>query len=227
MKSILSSGVPSNALLAVTGTVGTGKSTLTEKLAQSLDFQAYFERVDNNPYLQDYYRNFKRWSFHMQMYFLVQKLKTQKEIFDANSRCILDRTIYEDVGIFAQMHYEKGNMSDREFTTYKELFYTMLDTPYCRKPDLLIYIDGPLTKIIERVHSRGREIETLTPFDFWEELHQRYQAWIESFTEAPVLKINIEDYDCFDPDSIQEIVRKISRSFILKEENRNPKSVGI
>ncbi|WP_026689555.1 deoxynucleoside kinase [Alteribacter aurantiacus] len=198
--------IPDNALITLAGTVGVGKSTLTNTLADALGFKSSFEKVDGNPYLEDYYSDFKTWSFHLQIYFLAERFKQQKLMHETKLGYVQDRSIYEDVGIFAKMQYDNGNMTKRDFDTYHSLFEAMVMSPYFPKPDVLIYIDGSLDKILERVGKRGREMETKTPRTFWEDLYKRYHDWILEFNVCPVLHLDIEAYDCRDPHSIQRII---------------------
>lgn len=208
---MIETAIPKNALITLAGTVGVGKSTLTRNLATALNFQASYEKVDGNPYLEDYYADFKQWSFHLQIYFLAERFKQQKAMFETGHGYVQDRSIYEDVGIFAKLQYDQGNMTPRDFETYQSLFEAMTLSPYFPKPDVLLYLNGPLDKIIERVHCRGRKMETETPTKFWEDLYDRYQQWINNFTVCPVLHLNIEEYDSHDPDSLKEILKQIEK----------------
>lgn len=203
-------GIPNNAVITIAGTVGVGKSTMTTALAEALNFRTSFEKVDTNPYLDKFYDDFEKWSFHLQIYFLAERFKEQKRIFEYGGGFIQDRSIYEDTGIFAKMHYEKGTMSPVDYETYKNLFDAMVMTPYFPHPDLLIYLEGSLDSIIERIQERGRPMEQQTPITYWEEMHQRYIDWIDSFNACPVLRLDINDYDLMkDPDCIEQIVERI------------------
>jgi deoxyadenosine/deoxycytidine kinase len=209
-------GIPSSTVITIAGTVGVGKSTMTKMLAHALDFRTSFEKVDSNPYLNNFYNDFKRWSFHLQIYFLAERFKEQKRIFEYGGGFIQDRSIYEDTGIFAKMHYEKGNMSEVDYETYKNLFDAMVMTPYFPHPDLLIYLDGSIEDVLERIQKRGRPMEQKTPIDYWVEMHKRYENWINSFNACPVLRLNINDYDLIsDESSIEPVVERIS--YFLKQ----------
>ena len=111
--------IPADAVITIAGTVSVGKSTLTKALAEALNFRTSFEKVDENPYLEKFYADFKRWSFHLQIYFLAERFKEQKRIFEYGGGFIQDRSIYEDTGIFARMHYEKGTMSEEDYRTIR------------------------------------------------------------------------------------------------------------
>jgi deoxyadenosine/deoxycytidine kinase len=203
--------IPANAVITIAGTVGVGKSTMTNALAGALRFRTSFEKVDTNPYLDKFYADFERWSFHLQIYFLAERFKEQKRIFEYGGGFIQDRSIYEDTGIFAKMHHEKGTMSPVDYETYKSLFDAMVMTPYFPHPDLLIYLEGSIDDILERIKLRGRPMEQQTPISYWEEMHGRYENWINNFNACPVLRLNINDYDLFNnPESIEPIVEKIA-----------------
>jgi deoxyadenosine/deoxycytidine kinase len=204
--------IPSDAVITIAGTVGVGKSTMTNELANALGFRTSFEKVDLNPYLDKFYGDFNRWSFHLQVYFLAERFKEQKRIFEYGGGFIQDRSIYEDTGIFAKMHFEKGTMTPTDYETYKSLFEAMVLTPYFPHPDLLIYLEGSFEDIVDRIKVRGRPMEQQTPIEYWQEMHERYENWINSFNACPVLRLNINDYDLVqDAGSIEPIVEKISK----------------
>ncbi|MEW4221986.1 deoxynucleoside kinase [Rossellomorea marisflavi] len=204
-------GIPNNAVITIAGTVGVGKSTMTNGLAEALGFRTSFEKVDTNPYLDKFYKDFKSWSFHLQVYFLAERFKEQKRIFEYGGGFIQDRSIYEDTGIFAKMHHEKGTMSDTDYETYTSLFDAMVMTPYFPHPDLLIYLEGSLDHIIDRIIERGRPMEQETPIEYWEEMHERYENWINNFNACPVLRLDIREYDLVkDAGSIEPIIERIA-----------------
>lgn len=203
--------IPENAVITIAGTVGVGKSTMTQALADALGFQTSFEQVDNNPYLNRFYDDFEKWSFHLQIYFLAERFKEQKRIYEMGGGFIQDRSIYEDTGIFAKMHADKGTMDSVDYKTYTELFEAMVMTPYFPHPNLLIYLEGSIEDVIERIAERGRLMELETPHSYWEEMHERYVTWIKDFDACPVLRLNINEYDLKEsPDTIEDIVKKIS-----------------
>ncbi|KOP78015.1 deoxynucleoside kinase [Cytobacillus solani] len=203
--------IPANSVITIAGTVGVGKSTMTNALAKALNFRTSFEKVDTNPYLDKFYADFDRWSFHLQIYFLAERFKEQKRIFEYGGGFIQDRSIYEDTGIFAKMHFEKGTMSKTDYETYTSLFDAMVMTPYFPHPDLLIYLEGSLDDILSRIQERGRPMEQQTPIAYWEEMHQRYENWINTFNACPVLRLNINDYDIINhEDSVEPVVERIS-----------------
>lgn len=205
--------IPNDAVITVAGTVGVGKSTMTSALAKALSFRTSFEKVDGNPYLDSFYSDFERWSFHLQIYFLAERFKEQKRIFEYGGGFIQDRSIYEDTGIFAKMHYEKGTMSAIDYETYKSLFDAMVMTPYFPHPDLLIYLEGSFDEIIGRIQERGRPMEQQTPIEYWKEMYERYEDWVNNFSACPILRLNINEYDLInDASSIDRILEKISKS---------------
>jgi deoxyadenosine/deoxycytidine kinase len=204
--------IPKDAVITIAGTVGVGKSTLTSKLAEALNFRTSYEQVEANPYLDKFYHDFSRWSFHLQIYLLAERFKAQKKIFEYGGGFVQDRSVYEDTGIFARMHYEKGTMTPEDYNTYKELFDAMVMTPYFPHPNLVIYLEGDLEDVVERINVRGRQMEQETPISYWEEMHERYQNWINNFNMAPVLRLSIKDYDLLnDEHAVEEIVAKVGQ----------------
>ena len=205
-------GIPQNAVITIAGTVGVGKSTMTKALADALQFRTSFEKVDANPYLDRFYDDFEKWSFHLQIYFLAERFKEQKRIFEYGGGFIQDRSIYEDTGIFAKMHMEKGTMNLTDYETYTSLFDAMVMTPYFPHPDLLIYLDGSIEDILGRIQERGRPMEQQTPVEYWYEMHERYENWINSFNACPVLRLNINDYDLMkNPHTVEAVVERVGQ----------------
>jgi len=202
--------IPANAVITIAGTVGVGKSTMTKALADALTFRTSYEKVDTNPYLDKFYDDFGKWSFHLQVYFLAERFKEQKRIFEYGGGFIQDRSIYEDTGIFAKMHFDKGTMTPIDYETYTNLFDAMVMTPYFPHPDLLVYLEGPIDDVIGRIQERGREMEQQTPHTYWQEMHGRYEEWINNFNACPVLRIDINDYDLMkNPAQVEDVVARI------------------
>ncbi|MBA8760902.1 deoxynucleoside kinase [Staphylococcus coagulans] len=202
--------IPSNAIITIAGTVGVGKSSLTQALAEKLNFRTSYENVENNPYLDKFYQDFNRWSFHLQIYFLAERFKEQKRMFEYGGGFVQDRSIYEDVDIFAKMHEEQGTMSEEDFQTYSNLFEAMVLTPYFPKPDVLIYLESDYDTVIERIQTRGRQMEIKTDPEYWKMLFKRYDDWINQFNACPVVRVNIKEYDLYEnPESIDIVLKKI------------------
>jgi deoxyadenosine/deoxycytidine kinase len=199
-------------IISIAGTVGAGKSTLTHALSNHFQFQASFEKVNGNPYLEDYYRNFEKWSFHLQVYFLTERFKEQKRMVEQGGGFVQDRSIYEDKDIFAKSLFEKGLMSPRDYETYQSLFDCMVLTPYFPKPDCLVYLTGTFDDIVHRVKERGRDMEQNTDISYWNDLYVRYENWIDSFSICPVVRVNINEYDLLnEPESLLPIVHNINK----------------
>ncbi|MDY0323679.1 MAG: deoxynucleoside kinase [Candidatus Carbobacillus sp.] len=204
-------------LISIAGMVGVGKTSLAKTLAETLGYQLSMEKVDDHPYLDDYYEDFKRWSFHVQIFFLAERFKEHQRIFHDSHGYVQDRTIYEDVDIFARLQYEAGNLSERDYHTYRSLFEAMTTFPYFAPPDLVIYLRGDLDTIIRRIQKRGRPMELKTPLQYWEMLYNRYETWIRSFNRAPLLIIDISEYDLFnDHQRTQELIQRIQKHLNAK-----------
>ncbi|WP_232699263.1 deoxynucleoside kinase [Brevibacillus daliensis] len=198
--------IPSDAIITIAGTVGVGKSTFTKALADLLGFRVSYEKVDNNPYLNLFYDDLSRWGFHLQIYFLAERFKEQKRIFEYGGGFVQDRSIYEDTGIFAKNLHDQGHMTDEDYETYTQLFEAMVMTPYFPHPDVLIYLEGSFDDIVTRVKERGRPMEQQTPVSYWDDLYTRYENWINNFTSCPVLRVNINEYDVLDDLQSVEVV---------------------
>jgi deoxyadenosine/deoxycytidine kinase len=204
--------------ITVIGNVGAGKSTLTRALSDALQFDASYERVDNNPYLSDFYQDQAAWSFHLQIYFLGQRYKDIVAIQEAACDHIQDRSIYEDVEIFAKALHEGGKLPDRDFGTYHDLFHNMVD--HLIKPDLAIYLTGGLETILQRIARRGREAEKAVPLSYWAELHARYDRFIAQYSYSPVLWVDIDRFDLIKhPEHLGLLAGEVRR-FLTQSESK-------
>ena len=179
--------------VAIAGNIGVGKTTLTRLLSQKLRWRAYYEKVVDNPYLAPFYDDMKRWSFHLQIFFLSHRFKSQKEISEWPDSCIQDRSIYEDVEIFARTLHEQGHMTDVDYENYRMLFSTM--TEFLRKPDLIIYLRASVDHLVERILSRGRDFETTLDRNYLQQLESAYERWIEEAEQEgfKILRIDTEN----------------------------------
>lgn len=174
--------------VAISGNIGSGKSTLTTRLSRRLGWQPYYEVVDENPYLADFYQNMARWSFPLQVFFLTRRFRHHQEILRARGPVIQDRTIYEDAEIFARTLFLQGLMDERDYRAYVELFALMVD--FLRPPDLVIYLRAPVSLLIERIEGRNRAYERAVSADYLARLNDRYEEWIARFDLSPVLVLD-------------------------------------
>lgn len=179
--------------VAVAGNIGAGKSSLTRLLAGTFKWNPYFESVDDNPYLQDFYGDMKRWSFHLQMYFLANRFKSHKKMIESGMSVIQDRTIYEDAEIFAKNLYEIGKMDQRDYDNYVSLFHVMME--YLKPPDLLIYLRASVETLVRQIRQRGRGYEQSIPREYLEQLNRHYETWIGNYKLGPVLVIPSDNLD--------------------------------
>lgn len=178
--------------LAIAGNIGAGKSSLTNLLARHFKWEAHYESVDDNPYLQDFYEDMLRWSFNLQIYFLSSRFRKQKELLHMNNNFIQDRTIYEDVEIFARNLYDMGLMSHRDYENYRSLFKEMTD--YLRPPDLLIYLKAKVPTLVNQIQQRGRDYENSIRIDYLEGLNKLYEGWIMNYPHQKLI-IETDDID--------------------------------
>jgi deoxyadenosine/deoxycytidine kinase len=165
--------------IAIAGNIGVGKSTLTGMLSKHFNWEAFYESVEDNPYLKDFYEDMSRWSFNLQIYFLSSRFKRQKNILSNNLSFIQDRTIYEDVEIFAKNLHEMALMSDRDFDNYRALFKEMSD--YIQPPNLLVYLRASVPTLVKQIQSRGRDYESSIRLDYLERLNRLYDQWIDNY----------------------------------------------
>ena len=196
--------------LAVAGNIGSGKTTLTEKLAKHYGWKAEFEAVDDNPYLADFYEDMKRWSFHLQVYFLNSRFNQLKKIQETAGSFIQDRTIYEDAYIFAANLYKSQLLTDRDYANYKNLFDSMIS--HVSPPDLLIYLKADIPKLVGQIEKRGRSYETTMRIDYLKNLNLHYEDWIAGYQEGKLLVIDVNELDFVErAGDFSFIVEKIER----------------
>lgn len=177
--------------LAVAGNIGAGKTELTLRLSEELGWAAYFEPVVQNPYLDPFYENMKRWSFHLQIYFLSERFKAQLELSKTPMPFIQDRTIYEDAEIFARTLHDQGSMTDVDFENYRSLFHILVS--FLRKPDLILYLKASPAVLMERIGKRGRSSELGITVDYLARLNHAYDDWIRrASSEIEVMEIDTD-----------------------------------
>jgi len=193
--------------VAIAGNVGVGKSTLVGRLAGKLGWTPFYEAVDENPYLSDFYRDMRTWSFHSQIFFLSKRLRHHRGLLDHPSSVLQDRSVYEDAEIFARNLYRQGNMGERDYGVYRELYEVL--TLYLPPPDLVVYLRATVATLLKRIALRGREYERAISADYLSALNDLYEEWIEGFTLCPVLTITADDLDYVNHESHLDRVTSI------------------
>ncbi len=177
----------------VAGNIGAGKTSLTERLAARLGWRAAYESVADNPYLADFYADMRAWSFHQQIFYLGHRAAQHKALAQDSQSAIVDRSIYEDAFIFARALFEMGNMSERDYASYRKLFDLVVgELP---PPDLLIYLCAPVSVLIERINRRGRAMESGITAEYLSLLDRYYSEWLHDFATCPVLLIESDNLD--------------------------------
>ena len=171
--------------IAIAGNIGAGKSSLTELLGKNFGWKTYYESVDDNPYLSDFYEDMRRWSFNLQIYFLSSRFQHQKKLMKLDESLIQDRTIYEDVEIFAKNLHEMGLMSDRDYKNYCALFDEMVQ--YLQAPNLLIYLRAEVPTLVRQIQQRGREYENTIRIEYLERLNRLYEDWIDRYDQEKLI----------------------------------------
>jgi deoxyadenosine/deoxycytidine kinase len=184
----------SNTLfVTVAGNIGAGKSSLTRLMGDRFHWKPYYESVDDNPYLSDFYADMHRWSFHLQIYFLANRFKCHKMIVESSESVIQDRSIYEDAEIFAHNLYDIGKMEKRDYENYESLFHVMME--YLKPPDLMIYLKASVDTLMRQIARRGRSFEQGIQREYLEQLNRLYTAWIDNYKLGPLLIIPSDNLD--------------------------------
>jgi deoxyadenosine/deoxycytidine kinase len=179
--------------IAIVGNIGAGKTTLAELLAKSYGWDPLFEAVDNNPYLEDFYNDMKRWSFNLQIYFLNSRYRQLMDIQTTGRNVIQDRTIYEDAFIFAENLHDMGLMTTRDYENYRSIFDNI--TAYIKPPDLLIYLKASVPTLVNNIQRRGREYEIGIRIDYLSKLNEKYIKWIANYNLGKLLVIDKDVID--------------------------------
>jgi len=182
-----------NLHIGIAGNIGSGKTSLTTILSKHYKWQAYYESVDNNPYLDDFYQDMQRWSFNLQVYFLNSRFRQVLEIRNSGKTIVQDRTIYEDANIFAPNLHDMGLMDTRDYKNYISLFKLM--TSLIKPPDLLIYLKSSVSTLVKQIQKRGRDYETKISIDYLKNLNERYDKWIEGYNLGDLLVIDSDNID--------------------------------
>ena len=194
--------------IAVAGNIGAGKTTLTTLLAKQFKWEAHFEDVVDNPYLDDFYTQMERWSFNLQIYFLGSRYQQVLKIRESGKNVIQDRTIYEDAHIFAPNLHAMGLMTNRDFENYKRLFELM--ESLVQPPDLLIYLRSSIPNLVKQIHNRGRDYENTISIDYLSRLNERYEAWIDTYTQGKLLIFDVDNLDFVnEPEDLGSVITRI------------------
>ena len=184
---------PKKAFVAVAGNIGSGKSSLTRLLSSANGWTPMYESVEDNPYLSDFYKDMRRWSFQLQVYFLSNRFRSHKSITEGSRSVVLDRVIYEDAEIFARNLFEIGNMEERDYNNYVALYNVM--TEYLHPPDLLIYLRASMPTLLRQISLRGRDFEQSISREYLEQLNRHYERWISHYTKGKVLIVESDNLD--------------------------------
>jgi len=194
--------------IAVVGNIGAGKTTLTELLAKNYGWQAQYESVENNPYLEDFYSDMKRWSFNLQIFFLNSRFQQIMEIQKSKANIIQDRTIYEDAFIFAANLRDMDLMTERDYENYRRIFDNI--TSFIKPPDLLIYLKASVPTLVNNIQRRGREYEIGIRLDYLSKLNEKYEQWIKSYRSGKLLILDKDKLDfANNTEDLASVIEKI------------------
>ncbi len=213
----------SKRLLLVAGNIGSGKTSLTERIGERLGYRTAYESVSDNPYLSDFYIDMKKWSFHLQVFFLGHRAEQHLELWNDPRSAIIDRSIYEDAYIFARALNHMGNLSEIDYLSYKKVFDLIVKG--LPEPDLLVYLKAPVPVLMERIRKRARNMETGISQDYLLLLESFYDDWMTNFDLCPVLTIKTDDLDFVHrPQHLDIVVDRIQDKLSGKEEVIFPKN---
>jgi len=194
--------------IGVAGNIGSGKTTLTRLLSEHYGWIPKYESVTYNPFLEDYYKDIPRWSFNLEVYFLTQRLKDILDIAESKETIIQDRTVFEGVYVFVANNYKLGNLSQRDFDAYMELFNVMMKM--VKTPDLLIYLKSSIPHLVAQIQKRGREYEQSMSLEYLKGLNDRYELFINELYKGEVLIVNTDNLDFeHNPEDFASIVDRI------------------
>jgi deoxyadenosine/deoxycytidine kinase len=194
--------------IAIAGNIGSGKSTLTNLLARHYGWEPRFEAVEGNPYLEDYYRDIHRWSFNLEVYFLKERFRDLIAISQTDHTIIQDRTIYEGVYVFMENNKAMGNLSDRDYETYMELFEQMMSL--VKLPDLMIYLHASVPHLVSNIQKRGRDYEQAIQLDYLQNLNERYDDFIYNKYQGKVMTVEKDNLDFLNnPHDLAQIIDRI------------------
>ncbi|HEY3345549.1 MAG TPA: deoxynucleoside kinase [Anaerolineaceae bacterium] len=204
-------------LILVAGNIGSGKTSLTERIGARLGWRTAYESVADNPYLPDFYADMGRWSFHLQVFFLGHRTQQHMDLWSGEQSAIIDRSIYEDAFIFARALHHMGNMTDLEYASYRKLFDLVVE--HLTPPSLLIYLKAPVPVLMERIHCRARDMETGISPDYLALLDSFYADWMAKFDLCPVLTLHTDDLDfVHQPEHMDLVVQRVNEMLAGKEE---------
>tara|TARA_X000000950_G_scaffold46708_5_gene53743 strand:+ start:2723 stop:3337 length:615 start_codon:yes stop_codon:yes gene_type:complete len=182
--------------IAIAGNIGAGKTSLAELLSKHYKWEANFEDVIDNPYLDDFYMHMERWSFNLQVYFLNSRFRQLMNFNGSNKSVVQDRTVYEDAYIFAPNLHAMGLMNHRDFNNYQSLFELM--ESMIKAPDLLIYLRSSIPNLVNKIHKRGRQYENSISIEYLNRLNERYEAWISTYDKGKLLIVDVDNLDFVD-----------------------------
>jgi deoxyadenosine/deoxycytidine kinase len=204
-------------LILVAGNIGSGKTSLTERIGERLGWRTAYESVADNPYLSNFYADMKAWAFHLQIFFLGHRAEQHVELWEDPRSAIIDRSIYEDAYIFARALYSMGNLNETDYHAYRKLFNVVVEN--LPTPSLLVHLKAPVPLLMERIKKRARNMETGISSDYLELLDSYYEDWMDNFDLCPVLTIRTDDLDfVHKPQHLDIVIDRINHALAGKDE---------
>ena len=203
--------------IVIAGNIGTGKSSLVGLLSAQLGFEPFYEPVNDNPYLADFYQDMPAWAFHSQIYFLTRRLRIHNQLLAVQGSVIQDRSVYEDAEVFAHNLFLQGAIRQRDYDTYQDLYKVLVD--FLPPPDLVVYLKASVETLQKRIALRGRDYERTISSEYLSQLNNLYESWTGSFTLCPLLTVPCDNLDFVArPEHLTLIVDKVKEMLIGKLE---------
>lgn len=203
--------------IAIAGNIGVGKSTLVTLLSERLGWKPFFEPVEQNPYLADFYKDMRSWAFHSQIYFLTRRLRIHRALIEHSSSAIQDRSVYEDAEVFAYNLHLQGQIGERDYQSYRDLYEVLSE--FLPPPDLVIYLRASVPTLVGRIRARGRDYERRITSEYLGQLNKLYERWIAGFKLCPVLAVPADDLDYVTISAhLDLVVRKVEEKLMGKDE---------
>lgn len=192
----------------VSGNIGTGKTTLCKGLAKFFNYRCLLEPAKQNPFLDDYYSDMRRWAFHSQVFFAAEFLRTHRRISEIRGPVCQDRSLFDSL-VFAKSLWRLKILSEREYILLRALLDQMLSVLSIRQPDVIVYLEAPLPILLTRVQSRGVNSEQAITEEYLEVLQHAYERWVSEMIAIPVVRIDSDRINFLERGGVEYVLSSI------------------